>query len=286
MARTQAQRRRRAAAAPARKSARSAEDLMFFPKLRRRAKWVFAFLALAFGIGFVAFGVGTGVSGSSLGDVLRDIIGQQSAGEDVEEAQERALANPQDAEAQLAWANALQQDGRIRDAITALERYTALREGDTDALRQLANLWGSVASRARQEAETARVEATEASGAQSFAQPDSPFLQDAEQNKIAQTLAAEANARAAGAEAEQQQAAGQQQEVYERLTTLLPEDPTLQLSLGLAAQEARDYQAATDAYREFLALAPNDPSADQVKAQIKLLEQVLKGSPLPQQQSG
>jgi tetratricopeptide (TPR) repeat protein len=286
MARTQAQRRRRAAAAPARKSARSAEDLMFFPKLRRRAKWVFAFLALAFGIGFVAFGVGTGVSGSSLGDVLRDIIGQQSAGEDVEEAQERALANPQDAEAQLAWANALQQDGRIRDAITALERYTALREGDTDALRQLANLWGSVASRARQEAETARVEATEASGAQSFAQPDSPFLQDAEQNKIAQTLAAEANARAAAAEAEQQQAAGQQQEVYERLTTLLPEDPTLQLSLGLAAQEARDYQAAIDAYREFLALAPNDPSADQVKAQIKLLEQVLEGSPLPQQQSG
>jgi tetratricopeptide (TPR) repeat protein len=286
MARTQAQRRRRAAAAPARKSARSAEDLMFFPKLRRRAKWVFAFLALAFGIGFVAFGVGTGVSGSSLGDVLRDIIGQQSAGEDVEEAQERALANPQDAEAQLAWANALQQDGRIRDAITALERYTALREGDTDALRQLANLWGSVASRARQEAETARVEATEASGAQSFAQPDSPFLQDAEQNKIAQTLAAEANARAAAAEAEQQQAAGQQQAVYERLTTLLPEDPTLQLSLGLAAQEARDYQAAIDAYREFLALAPNDPSADQVKAQIKLLEQVLKGSPLPQQQSG
>ena len=286
MARTQAQRRRRAAAAPARKSARSAEDLMFFPKLRRRAKWVFAFLALAFGIGFVAFGVGTGVSGSSLGDVLRDIIGQQSAGEDVGEAQEKALANPQDAEAQLAWANALQQDGRIRDAITALERYTALREGDTDALRQLANLWGSVASRARQEAETARVEATEASGAQSFAQPDSPFLQDAEQNKIAQTLAAEANARAAAAEAEQQQAAGQQQEVYERLTTLLPEDPTLQLSLGLAAQEARDYQAAIDAYREFLALAPNDPSADQVKAQIKLLEQVLKGSPLPQQQSG
>jgi tetratricopeptide (TPR) repeat protein len=286
MARTQAQRRRRAAAAPARKSARSAEDLMFFPKLRRRAKWVFAFLALAFGIGFVAFGVGTGVSGSSLGDVLRDIIGQQSAGEDVGEAQEKALANPQDAEAQLAWANALQQDGRIRDAITALERYTALREGDTDALRQLANLWGSVASRARQEAETARVEATEASGAQSFAQPDSPFLQDAEQNKIAQTLAAEANARAAAAEAEQQQAAGQQQEVYERLTTLLPEDPTLQLSLGLAAQEARDYQAAIDAYREFLALAPNDPSADQVKAQIKLLEQVLNGSPLPQQQSG
>jgi len=284
MARAQAKRARRAAA-PARRSARSAEDLMFFPKLRRRAKWVFLFLALAFGIGFVAFGVGTGVSGSSIGDVLRDVIGRESAGSDVEGAREKALANPQDAEAQLAWANALQQDGRLREAIIALERYTALRGEDTDALRQLANLWGSVASRARQEAEAARFQAAQVSGAQSFAQPDSPFLQAAEQNKIAETLAAEANERAAAAEGEAQQAAAEQQQVYEKLTALVPDDPSLFLSLGLAAQEAQDYQAAIDAYRQFVELAPNDPSAEQVKVQIKVLEEVLKGNPL-QGQSG
>jgi tetratricopeptide (TPR) repeat protein len=282
MARAQAQRRRRAAA-PARKSARSAEDLMFFPKLRRRAKWVFLFLALAFGIGFVAFGVGTGVSGTSIGDVLRDIIGRQSAASDVEDAQEKALANPQDAQAQLEWANALQQAGRTREAITALQRYTALRPEDTDGLRQFANLWGSVANRAQQEAEAARFEAAQASSVQTFAQPDSQFLQAAEQNKIAQTLAAEANARASAADLEAQQASAQQQDVYERLTELVPQDPSLYLSLGLAAQAARDYQAAIDAYREFLALAPNDPTADQVKAQIKLLEQALEGNPLLQQ---
>jgi tetratricopeptide (TPR) repeat protein len=285
MARSQAQRRRRAAA-PARKSARSAEDLMFFPKLRRRAKWVFALLAVAFGVGFVAFGVGTGVSGTSIGDVLRDIIGQQSAGEDVGDAQKKAQENPRDAAAQLALANALQQAGRTREAIAALERYTALATKDTDALLQLANLWGVVANRAENEAEAARVQAAEASGAQTFAQPNSPFLQDAEQNKIAQTLAAEANARADAASTEAQQAAGKQQEVYETLTTLVPDDPSLFLSLGLAAQSARDYQGAIDAFRQFLALAPNDPTADQVKAQIKLLEQALKGNPLLQQQSG
>jgi regulator of sirC expression with transglutaminase-like and TPR domain len=285
MARAQASRRRRAAA-PARKSARSAEDLMFFPKLRRRAKWVFAFLALAFGIGFVAFGVGTGVSGTSLGDVLRDIIGQQSAGGDVEDAQKKALENPQDAEAQLEWANALQQAGRTREAITALQGYTALRPEDADALRQLANLWGSVATRASDEAQVARAQAAEAAGAQTFAQPDSPFLQEAEQNKIAQTLSAEANARADAADAEAQQAAAQQQAVYVTLTELEPDDPTLFLSLALAAQDARDYQAAIDAFREFLALAPNDPNAEQVKAQIKVLEQFLKGNPLLQGESG
>jgi tetratricopeptide (TPR) repeat protein len=281
MARAQGQRRRRTVA-PARKSARSAEDLMFFPKLRRRAKWVFLLLAIAFGIGFVAFGVGTGVSGTSIGDVLRDVIGRQSAGSDVEEAQKKALANPNDAAAQLAWANALQQEGRTQEAITALERYTTLRKDDTEGLQQLANLWGTVARRAQQEAALARQEADEVSAAQGLPQTDSPFLQEAEQNKIAQTLAADANARADAAESEVQQAAVKQQEVYERLTALLPEDPNLLLSLAFAAELARDYQAAIDAYREYLALDPNSPNAQRVKARIKVLEQVVQ-NPLPQQ---
>ena len=36
------------------------EDTMFFPRLRRHAKWMFLFLALAFGLGFVGFGVEIG----------------------------------------------------------------------------------------------------------------------------------------------------------------------------------------------------------------------------------
>src|ERR671922_1037360 len=137
MARAQAQRRRRAGS-HARRSARSAEDLMFFPKLRRRAKWVFLLLALAFGIGFVAFGVGTGVSGTSLGDVLQDFLGRQgSPGEAVDDAAKEAAANPDNAEAQLAYASALQTAGRTEDAIQALQTYTRLKPRDTDALRQL-----------------------------------------------------------------------------------------------------------------------------------------------------
>ena len=42
---------------------------MFFPKLRRQAKWMFVFLALAFGVGFVGFGVGGG--GLGIGDILQ-----------------------------------------------------------------------------------------------------------------------------------------------------------------------------------------------------------------------
>jgi tetratricopeptide (TPR) repeat protein len=281
MARAQAQRRRRARS-HAQKSARSAEDLMFFPKLRRRAKWVFLLLAIAFAIGFVAFGVGTGVGGTSIGDVLRDLIGQRSSSTSLDDVRKKAQEHPADAEAQLAYATALQARGRTQEAIDALERYTALKPKDTDALRQLANLWGSVANKASQDAEIARAQAAEVSATESFAQPKSQFLQDVEQNKIAQTLAEQANARASAAQSRAQSAYAHEQEVYESLTLLMPDDPSIFLSLGISAQQAADYQSALAAYKRFLALAPNDPSAPQVKQQIALLEQTLQST----QQSG
>jgi tetratricopeptide (TPR) repeat protein len=279
MARGQAQRRRHAQS-HARKSARSAEDLMFFPKLRRRARWVFLLLAIAFAIGFVAFGVGTGVGGTSIGDVLRDLIGQQNTGTSIDDARKNALAHPKDANAQFAYANALQAQGRTQEAIAALEAYTSLKPKDTDALRQLANLWGSVANDARQEQQVATAQATEASAASSIAVPDSDFLRDVEQNKIATTLAQQANARASAAQARAQSAAASQQKVYEDLTLLIPDDPSVFLSLGIAAQEANDAESAIAAYQKFLGLAPNDPSAPQVKQQIEFLQQQLKANPL------
>jgi tetratricopeptide (TPR) repeat protein len=283
MARAQAQRRRRRAPSHAQKSARSAEDLMFFPKLRRRAKWVFLLLAIAFGIGFVAFGVGTGVGGTSIGDVLRDIIGQQNAAGSLDDAQKKAAENPKDADAQLAYANALQAHGRTQEAITALERYTSLQPKDTDALRQLANLWGSLAAKAQQEQQQATDEANLASVSSSLAGSDNPFLREVDQNRIAEALASQANARASAAQQRAQSAAAHQQKVYESLTLLIPDDPSLLLSLGLSAEQANDFQSAIAAFQQFLDLAPNDPAAAQVKQQVASLKQQLKANPLVQQ---
>jgi tetratricopeptide (TPR) repeat protein len=280
MARAQAQRRRRRAPSHAQRSARSAEDLMFFPKLRRRAKWVFLLLAIAFGIGFVAFGVGTGVGGTSIGDVLRDIIGQQNAAGSLDDAKKKAAENPKDADAQLAYANALQARGRTQEAITALERYTSLQPKDTDALRQLANLWGSIAAKAHQEQQEATDQANLASVGSSLAAPESAFLREVDQNRIAQALATQASARASAAQQRAQSAAARQQRVYESLTLLIPDDPSIFLSLGLASQEANDIQSAIAAFEQFLDLAPNDPSAAQVKQQVEFLKQQLKANPL------
>lgn len=283
MARTQAQKRRRRAPSHAQRSARSAEDLMFFPKLRRRAKWVFLLLALAFGIGFVAFGVGTGVGGTSIGDVLRDIIGRQSTSGSLDDAQKKAQENPKDADAQLAYANALQARGRTQEAIAALEGYTSLKPKDVDALRQLANLWGSLASKAQEEQQAASAQAAETNASASIASPNTPFLRDVGQNKIAQTLAEQANARATAAGQRAQQAFSREQKVFEQLTLLTPDDPSVFLSLGFAAQQSNDITAAVAAYEQFLKLAPNDPSAATVKQQLQFLKAQLKAGSQPQQ---
>ena len=64
------------AARPRASTAPSIEDTMFFPRLRRHAKWMFVLLALVFGLGFVVFGVGAG--GTGIGDIFRDQGGTSS----------------------------------------------------------------------------------------------------------------------------------------------------------------------------------------------------------------
>jgi tetratricopeptide (TPR) repeat protein len=247
---------------------------MFFPRLRRRAKWVFAFLALSFGLGFVVFGVGTGISGTSLGDIFQDILQQRSAGDSasIDEAREKVRENPQDAAAQLELATALQSEGRLQEAITALERYTELRPRDTDALQQLAVLWGTEAAKARQEAEAAAAEAQAANLSGSFVQGDSVFLQTLYQTKVSEAISELANARSSEAQTRALESSRNEAGVYERLSVLLPDEAVIFLQLGQASFAAGDTQAAIKAWERFLELAPDDSSAPLIRQQLELLK--------------
>jgi hypothetical protein len=91
-------------------SAPSYEQTMFFPRLRRQAKWVFVFLALVFAIGFVAFGVGSGSTGIS--DILRGNFfgGGTSTSSQVKDKQKAIEQNPKDINAYLDLAGIYQQD--------------------------------------------------------------------------------------------------------------------------------------------------------------------------------
>src|SRR3954452_11392501 len=112
----------------------AAEQDMFFPRLRKQARWMFVFLALVFGLGFVLFGVGSGSGG--LSDLLQGNFGNlfgstDPSKQDADDARDRIAKDPKDADAyhQLATANATQ--GNLDEAIKALRQYRKLRPKDT-----------------------------------------------------------------------------------------------------------------------------------------------------------
>jgi tetratricopeptide (TPR) repeat protein len=251
---------------------------MFFPKLRKRAKWIFAFLALVFALSFAFLGVGAG--GSGIGDYIADLFNRQpgaETGPSVSSAKQRAEDNPRNAEAQLAYANSLQNAGQTTEAIAALEGYLELRKDDTEALQQLATLYLTLATEAENRAQQAQ-----AAAAVAFFRNEL-FGGETDMTKTLgtggpfterdQTAASEAYQAAA---ATMQANYAKEAETWKRLTGLVDDNPEFFLQLGRSSQSANEFQQAIDGYERYLELAPNDANAEQVKAIVKQLKQQVK----------
>jgi len=245
---------------------------MFFPKLRRKAKWVFLLLAIVFAGGFLVFGVGTGVQGTSLGDVFQDIFGTGSGSgqPSIDDAREKLAENPRDADAQLELANALQAVGQRDEAITALVRYTELRPRDIDGLQQLASLYTLRAQDAQRRALTIQAEAQGDLFGQQL-RPGGDLGEALSDNPVEQAIAAQANAEFAAASADVQREYGRVATIYQELTLLAPDEPNLFLQLGQASQLSGDVESAVAAYQKFLELSPDDANAPIVRQQLEQL---------------
>ena len=126
---------------------------MFFPRLRRHAKWMFLFLALALGLGFVLFGIGAG--GIGLGNLAEG--GAGSGVPSVSDSEQRVLDNPKDAQAFKDLATAHQAEGDTDEAVEAMTSYVALKPKDADGLRELAALYLQQASTAQERAQIYQV---------------------------------------------------------------------------------------------------------------------------------
>src|SRR5438874_6040825 len=100
---------------------------MFFPKLRRQAKWMFVFLALVFAVGFIVFGVGSGAGGTGIGDLVRG-GGSSSSGPSVGDAQDKIKKGDLTAYKELT--EAYRTDGKVDQAIAAGEQYVKVRPKD------------------------------------------------------------------------------------------------------------------------------------------------------------
>ena len=258
-----------AAGAERYQSAYVGTEQLFFQRLRKQAKWVFVFLAFVFAFSFVVFGVGSDVPGG-----VADIInGGGGGGPDVEAAQERTQENPGQADAWRDLSTALQQDGRPEEAIAPLERYVALEPKDTDGLGTLASLYLIKAGSLAEQLRVAQQQAALDNPGQSFGFPtDSPFSQAFATNPVTDALSGDSNARINDLYTRTTQAYQAAKLKYVQLADLQPNDASIQIQLAQAAENANDLPSAISAYEQFLKLAPDDPSAEAVKARVAQLK--------------
>jgi tetratricopeptide (TPR) repeat protein len=247
---------------------------MFFTRLRRHAKWMFVFLALVFGLGFVIFGIGSD-QGTGIGDILRDQGSANASGLSVGEARERLEQNPGDAEARRALATALQEEGETAEAITVLSEYVEQRPNDADAIRELAGLHLGRANQLAQRAQEAQLRAAYLTFGDTFGSA----LQGAEggapaigPDPIEAAISAELSTAVSSAYSRAQESYRQAEVSYEQLAKLQPRDPNVQLELAQAAQQSGNTERAVAAYERFLELAPDDPSAQIVREQVQQLK--------------
>src|ERR1051325_10877532 len=125
----QAQRKRpRPPQAKPKRKQKSLEDELFFARLRRHTKWMFVLLALVFGVGFVAFGVGSGSTGvGGIGDIFNSVFGGSSSGIDsrIKSDQKKLAANPGDAQSAIDLSTLYQQKQENAKAISVLKSAAA-----------------------------------------------------------------------------------------------------------------------------------------------------------------
>src|SRR4051794_6322273 len=112
------------------------EDTLFFNRIRKQAKWVFVLLIVAFGLGFVLFGVGSSDLGG-LSDVFNGIRGG-GGNPSIDKPLKRTQKNPKDAQAWQDLATAYDANGDFTSAIPAWQQYTSLRPKDDTGLQALA----------------------------------------------------------------------------------------------------------------------------------------------------
>ena len=250
------------------------EDTLFFSKLRKRTKWVFILLALIFGVTFVVFGVGSSVGGSGLSDIFNGIRGGGSGQPSVSKAEKATQKDPKDAAAWKTLATAYDSNGDIVSAISAWTTYTALRPKDTDGLQALATDYEQQFSNQTQEAAAAQAEAQNTQATQFGPPPTSPLGRalNSVSDPITQAASQSANQRFNTALQTRQATAQQLEGVYKKLAALhKPAEPSDQLLLAQAAENAGDTATAIAAYKTFVKLAPDDPNATYARQQIKAL---------------
>jgi tetratricopeptide (TPR) repeat protein len=263
------------------------EDELFFARLRRHTKWMFILLALVFGVGFVAFGVGSGSTGvGGIGDIFNSVFGKTSSGVEsrIKDDQKKLAANPGDASTAIDLSTLYTQKQENAKALATLKRASAAQPKNLDLLNAIAGIYRTDASTARNEAGAAQQALTSRAVTPPGLDINSTLGQALGSDPLTQDLRTKAttafsNLTTAYSKAEN---AYRDVAVAARGTA---QEPNAQLALGGVAIEAvqitgqqSDIVVAVNAYRRYLKLDPKGVSANQARQTLAQLQSFLPKS--------
>jgi tetratricopeptide (TPR) repeat protein len=242
---------------------------MFFPKLRRQAKWMFVFLALVFGLGFVVFGVGSG-GGLGLGDILQRGA-SSSSGPSVGDAKDKIEKGDLNAYKELS--EAYLADGELDKAIAAGERYVKANPKDYEFMRSLASDYEGKANGLREQAAGVQEKLTSQTGGTTFGLPANSKLGRAlGTGRIDQELTTAANTELTRQYSGIQSAYTRATQLYQKVAAANPDEVLLQMLLAQSAYQAQLNPTAVKAYRRVCKLAPESAECGQARQQIRVLK--------------
>ena len=284
----QAQRKRpRPQQAKPKRKQKSWEDELFFARLRRHTKWMFVLLALVFGVGFVAFGVGSGSTGvGGIGDIFNSVFGGSSSGIDsrIKSDQKKLAANPGDAQSAIDLSTLYQQKQENAKAISVLKSASAEKPKNLDLLNAIAGIYRNDASAARNKAADAQNALSERAVTPPGLDVNSSIGQALSSDPLSQSLRTQATEAFSNLTSAYSKAENAYRDVAIAAHGT-SEEPNAQLALAGVAVEAvqitgqtSDIQLAIGAYKRYLKLEPNGVSANQARQTLQQLEPFLKKS--------
>ena len=241
---------------------------LFFVRLRRHQKWIYALLAVVFGLSFVLVGVGSGGGSGGLSQLYTGLFGG-SGGSSISKAQDEIKTNP--AKGYRDLATAYEQAGHPLLAINALTTYLGLKKNDATSWSELGGLQMS-------QANTYTTQEQNAQAAAQAADPSAPFLPGGTlgsavgQNPVYANASQTAAARTSRLYQSATASAAEAVKSYQAAVKIHPRNATYLQLLATAAANARNSQVELDALRGYLKVYPNSPLKSQYEKAIKALE--------------
>jgi tetratricopeptide (TPR) repeat protein len=241
---------------------------LFFMRLRRGQKWLYALLAIVFAATFAGVGVGSGSGG--LSQLYSGLFG--SGGNPVAKAQGEIRKDP--AKGYRDLATAYETKGENTQAIAALQSYLALKRKDATGWEELGGLQLS-------QAQTFATEYQQAQQATQLADPSQPFQAVGTLGQAIGSNPLYSNASQQATTQETQlyeQATGALDDAvtsYQTATKLQPGSAPAWQELATAAEDAGNTTLALRAWKNYLKHYPNSPQRHAIEQHIKQLEKAL-----------